>query len=49
MKQVCVLILITNVTKITCTESHEAALCTDLENQRLQQTVHRIAGSSFVY
>jgi hypothetical protein len=43
MKQRCVLNLITNVTSITCTESHEAALFTELDYQRYQLNVHRVA------
>jgi hypothetical protein len=40
---------INNVTNIKGTESHEAALCTKFNYQRLQQTVHRVALSSVVY
>jgi hypothetical protein len=43
MKQRCELNLITNVTNITCTQSHEAALCTELDYKRLQQNVHSVA------
>jgi hypothetical protein len=43
MKQRCVLNLITNVTNITFTESHEAALLPGLNYQLYQPNVHRVA------
>jgi hypothetical protein len=48
MKQYCLQKLITNVTNITCTVWHEAALCIELDYQRLKHNVHRVALSSFV-
>jgi hypothetical protein len=43
MKQRCVLNLITNVTIIKCTDTNEAALCTELEYKRHQHIVQRVA------
>jgi hypothetical protein len=40
MKQRFVLNLITRVSNITCKESNEAALCTELDLQRQQYNVH---------
>jgi hypothetical protein len=48
MKQRCVLNLTTNVTNITWTESHKAALCTELDYQIHQHNMHREALSSVV-
>jgi hypothetical protein len=49
LKQRCVLNLIIKVTNLTCTESHEAALCTELGYQRHQNNVHRVAWGNSVY
>jgi hypothetical protein len=49
MMQRCVLNLTINVNNISCTESHEAALCTELGYQRNRHNVHREALSSVVY
>jgi hypothetical protein len=42
MKQLCVLNLTNNVTNITCTESHEAAMFTELDYQRQERNLHRV-------
>jgi hypothetical protein len=42
MKQRCVLNLIKNVTNVTCIESYEAALSTELDYQLHQNNVHRV-------
>jgi hypothetical protein len=42
MKQRFELNLITIVTNIICTESHEAALCTELDYHRLKHNVQRV-------
>jgi hypothetical protein len=43
MKQRCVLILITNVTKVKCTYSLEVALFTEHDYKIHQRNVHRDA------
>jgi hypothetical protein len=43
MTQRYLLNMITNVTNVACTESHDAALCKELDYQRHQRNVQRVA------